>query len=417
MAAARLLLPACRLVPPRDEFRAGAAKAAAVGHIVRSMNRLLQRGSSSAGDAPSWQGMRCCVTGGSGFVGQRLVEMALERGASYVSSFDIAPKPADGLPESSSLKYFQGDITSMDDVRAALDGVDTVFHVAALVGPFHKTEAYTAVNYQGTVNIIEACKELQIRKIVMSSSPSTRFDPWNLDISGLREDELEFPDEREPPRGFTAEYAKTKADGERVLRQANDGESLLTVAVAPHQVYGPRDSLFLPSLLETAGTGKLRIFGAGGNRISFTHVDNYCHALLLAERNLKPGSPVLGKFYIATDGGSYDFWAILDEAVVAMGYTPLASKFHLPVWLLMFVAYLSVAMTKVTGVKYKLNPFTVKMLIINRYFDISNIERDMGYKPVVPFQEGWASTIEWFKENWLTGKTSFKAQPVKPSSS
>ena len=42
-----------------------------------------------------------------------------------------------------------------------------------------------------------------------------------------------------------------------------------------HKVYGPRDSLFLPSLLETAGSGKLRIFGNGENLISFCHVDNY----------------------------------------------------------------------------------------------------------------------------------------------
>uniref|UniRef100_A0A7R9U132 3-beta hydroxysteroid dehydrogenase/isomerase domain-containing protein n=1 Tax=Pinguiococcus pyrenoidosus TaxID=172671 RepID=A0A7R9U132_9STRA len=368
--------------------------------------------SMSAPPQISWTGLRCCVTGGAGFVGRRLVEMCLERGAAHVVSFDIAPPAADAAADSPQLRHAVGDITKLDDVRAALQGVDCVFHVAALVGPFYDTEAYEAVNYRGTLNVLEACKELGVRKVVMSSSPSTRFDPWNLDISGLKEEQLQFPDERIPPRGFTAEYARTKAFGERALRAANDGEKLMTVAIAPHQVYGPRDSLFLPSLLETAGYGQLRIFGKGGNRISFTHVDNYCHALLLGERYLYPGSPVLGKFYIATDDDSYDFWAVLDEAVKAMGYTPLASKWHLPVWLLMMVAYISVALTKITGVKYKLNPFTVKMLIINRYFDISNIKQDMGYKPIIPFEQGWADTIEWFKENWLTGKTNFKAQPA-----
>ena len=49
--------------------------------------------------------------------------------------------------------------------------------------------------------------------------------------------------------------------------------------------------------------------------ISMTHVDNYCHALLLAGACLEPGSKVLGKFYIATDGGSFKFWRIIDEAV------------------------------------------------------------------------------------------------------
>jgi nucleoside-diphosphate-sugar epimerase len=64
-------------------------------------------------------------------------------------------------------------------------------------------------------------------------------------------------------------------------------------------VYGPRDMLFLHNMLKTR---MLRIFGHGKNKCSFTHVDNYCHALILGEKALYKGSPALGKFYIATDG-------------------------------------------------------------------------------------------------------------------
>lgn len=63
-----------------------------------------------------------------------------------------------------------------------------MFHIAALVGPYHPQELYYKVNYEGTLNVIDACKTLGIRKIVMSSSPSTRFD--GKDINGLREDQL-----------------------------------------------------------------------------------------------------------------------------------------------------------------------------------------------------------------------------------
>ena len=80
---------------------------------------------------------------------------------------------------------------------------------------------------------------------------------------------------------------------------------LMTVAVAPHQVYGPRDNLFLPNMLEAAGTGRLRIFGPGTNRICFTHVDNYAHALVIAERALHAGSAALGQFYIITDADTH----------------------------------------------------------------------------------------------------------------
>merc|ERR1719439_219042 len=139
-----------------------------------------------------------------------------------------------------------------------------------------------------------------------------------------------------PLKYYLQDYAETKALGEMALTKACC-KDLMTVAVAPHQVYGPRDPLFLPNVLEAAGTGRLRIFGDGENRICFTHVDNYCHGLILGERALYPGSPALGKFYIVTDGSTHvyprgccDFWRALDEMVVAMGFVSIWSKFKLP---------------------------------------------------------------------------------------
>ena len=55
----------------------------------------------------------------------------------------------------------------------------------------------------------------------------------------------------------------------------------------------------------------------------------------------------------------------------------------------------------VVNFKVKLNPFAVKMLMINRYFDISAAKKDLKYEPLIEFEQGWASTIDWFKINWL----------------
>ena len=55
----------------------------------------------------------------------------------------------------------------------------------------------------------------------------------------------------------------------------------------------------------------------------------------------------------------------------------------------------------VVNFKLKLNPFAAKMLMINRYFDISAAKRDLKYEPVIDFEQGWTSTIDWFKQNWL----------------
>ena len=55
----------------------------------------------------------------------------------------------------------------------------------------------------------------------------------------------------------------------------------------------------------------------------------------------------------------------------------------------------------VVNFKVKLNPFAVKMLMINRYFDISAAKKDLKYEPLIEFEQGWTSTIDWFKVNWL----------------
>lgn len=357
------------------------------------------------------------VTGGSGFVGQRLVEMLIERGSRYVVSFDIAPTPKDAL-KSKNVKYVQGDLTDYKQVLAACEGVTCVFHIAALVGPYHATEMYKKVNYDGTMHILNACKELNIKKIVMSSSPSTRFPYPDPNISGLSEEELYEVNGGDFTKVFLQPYAETKAMGEELIRSAcgKKAGDLLTIAVAPHQVYGPRDGLFLPSLLATAQSGKLRIFGDGQNKISFCHVDNYCHGLILGEEALYPGSPALGKFYVITDGPEQKFWSVLDQAVVGMGFTSLWSKMKLPTTFMMCLAYITVFVGNIWAFcsgtpkhevnKYlRLNPFAVKMLIIDRYFNIDAARNDLKYKPLIEFDEGWKQTIDWFRENWLPNQT------------
>jgi nucleoside-diphosphate-sugar epimerase len=280
------------------------------------------------------------------------------------------------------------------------------------------------------LNVLNACKKLNIKRIVMSSSPSTRFPYPDPNITNLTEDELRIKNGGDYAKVFLQPYAETKAKGEDVIRKAcgTKNEDLLTIAVAPHQVYGPRDGLFLPNLLMTAGSGKLRIFGHGENIISFCHVDNYCHGLILGAEALYAGSPALGKFYIVTDGKPQVFWQVLDEAVVAMGFTSLWSKMHLPTMMMMCIAYLTLWLGNlyawITGtpqhiVNYhlKLNPFAVKMLVINRAFNIEAAQRDLKYEPIISFEDGWKQTIAWFKDNWLPAyRASRGSSSSKPKS-
>ena len=155
----------------------------------------------------------CVVTGGTGFVGQRLVEMLVERGAEQVVSFDIVPKK-ENFWNHPKIKYVVGDIADKAAVMDVCKGADCVFHVAAAVGPFHPKELYHRVNFQGTLNVIEACRFHKVPKIVMSSSPSTRFD--GSDVDGLTEAQMPSL----PMSSYLQDYAETKAMGEMALSSA-----------------------------------------------------------------------------------------------------------------------------------------------------------------------------------------------------
>jgi nucleoside-diphosphate-sugar epimerase len=357
----------------------------------------------------------CIVTGGSGFVGQRLVEILIERGCQKVISFDILPQPKDALTDT-RITYIQGDITNAEIVNKIVKDIECVFHIAALVGPYHATDAFRKVNYEGSLNILNACQQNNIKRIVMSSSPSTRFPYHDPNIDGLTEDDLFRINEGHYAKQFLQPYAETKALGERAILDAcgKKDTDLLTIAVAPHQVYGKRDSLFLPSLLDAAGSGWLRIFGNGNIKISMCHVENYCHGLILGYEALYEDSPALGKFYIITDDDYTYFWKVLDEAIITMGFTSLWKKMKIPTWLIMLLAYVCVIVgsiysfltgTPKTRISYmRVAPFSIKMLTINRYFNISNAKRDLLYQPIISFDDGWKETIQWFKIHWLPNR-------------
>eukprot|EP00977_Amphora_coffeiformis_P027218 scaffold34596_cov222-Amphora_coffeaeformis.AAC.3 len=139
---------------------------------------------ASRSGAPGFQttpGCTALVTGSSGLCGARLVEMLLERGAKTVICFDMAePDPVlsqrfSNVQTSTGGKLIlchgtkDGNLTNKASVQAAFEKapkIDVVYHIAALVGPFHDKDKYAAVNYEGTLTIIDMCKKYKVPRLV-----------------------------------------------------------------------------------------------------------------------------------------------------------------------------------------------------------------------------------------------------------
>ena len=83
------------------------------------------------------------------------------------------------------------------------------------------------------------------------------------------------------------------------------------------------------------------------------------------------------------------------------GFPSLWAKAHYPVWLLTPVAYVCLALGWLLGTTLKLNPFNVRVLVMHRWFDIAAAEADLGFAPIIAYEEGWQETIAWFREHWL----------------
>src|SRR4051812_15843723 len=173
---------------------------------------------------------RVLVTGGSGFVGANLVTELLDRGH-HVRSFDRVPSP---LPDHPRLEVVEGDIGDLDTVAAAVEGVDTIFHTAAIIdlmGGASVTEEYRqrsfAVNVDGTKNLVHAAQAAGVKRFVYTASNSVVMGGRRISVG----DETLPYTER-----FADLYTETKVVAERFVLAANggeDGAGMLTCSIRP----------------------------------------------------------------------------------------------------------------------------------------------------------------------------------------
>ncbi|MBI3289640.1 MAG: NAD-dependent epimerase/dehydratase family protein [Elusimicrobia bacterium] len=327
--------------------------------------------------------MRALVTGGGGFLGAALARKLRERG-DEVRVFGRGSYPE---LEAIGIDCVRGDVTDFDAVSAACDDRDVVFHAAAKVGLWGRFEDYFAVNVTGTRNVLKACLDWRVPRLVFTGSPSVVFHGG--DIDGV--------DESAPyPAAFDSDYSRTKAQSEEMVLAA-DHDRLSTVSLRPHFIWGPGDRNLLPRVVAKARSGRLFRIGEENKLVDTIYVDDAVEAHILAAVQLSPLSEIAGKAYFLSAGDPRPIWEVIDRMLAAAGLPPV--KKRVPKELAFAAAGVCEAAWRLLRLSSEppLTKFLVKQLTTSHWFDISAAKRDLGWKPRVKMEDGMERVAQWIR--------------------
>jgi len=314
------------------------------------------------------------VTGGGGFLGRAIVAQLLALGWK-VRCYQRGHYP-DLL--AAGAEVWTGDLTDIENLKQACQGVDTVFHVAAKAGVWGPCEGYFAANVTGTRHVLEACRANGVQRLVYTSSPSVVFDGRNHE--GI--------DERTPyATRFLASYPQTKAIAEQMVLAANSPE-LATIALRPHLIWGPGDPHHLPRLIARARIGQLRRISGPITVIDATYIDNAAHAHLLALNSLKPGAACAGRAYFIAQGEPVPTWEFIQAILEAVGHTQTLPS--VPPWLARLAGAAAEESYRLLGIQHEppMTRFVAQELTTSHWFDLKAARQDLGYTAPVSTAEG-----------------------------
>ena len=316
--------------------------------------------------------MKILVTGGGGFLGGAICAQLVAQGHA-VRAFNRSANSAPG-----GIEPRQGDIADADAVLAAAAGVDAIVHSAGKVGAWGPPSEYYDINVRGTENVLAACARHGIRKLVLTSSPSVV--QHGRDIEGADES-LPYPSH------FASVYAQTKALAEQRVLAAN-GPRLATVALRPHFIWGPGDPNLLPRVLARARAGRLRLIGKTDKRVDIVYVDDAARAHVLALDKLEVGSAIAGNAYFISQDDPITHARLFNAWLAAAGLPDETRR--IPTWLAHALGAALEGVYRTFGIRSEppLTRFIVEEFSTSHWFDIGAAKRDLGYAPLVDFEEG-----------------------------
>ncbi|MBA3948766.1 MAG: SDR family oxidoreductase [Acidobacteria bacterium] len=302
------------------------------------------------------------VTGGAGFIGSHIAAALLARGDRVRVADNLSTGYRHNLDAAAGAEFFEGDLADPAFAARAVDGVDLVFHQAAIpsVPRSVKDPATTnRANIDASLNVLLAARDAGVRRLVYAGSSSAYGDTPTL------------PKREDMPANPLSPYALQKYVAEQYCGLFTRLYGLETVTIRYFNVFGPRQdpssaysgviSQFAKALSEGRSP---TIYGDGGQTRDFTYIDNVVDGVLRASEAPAASGEVIN---VAT-GGRISLLELFEE------------------------------MKRITGAD--VDPVFVEARagdVRDSQADISKAKRLLGYEPLVSFEEGLAKTIEWYR--------------------
>jgi UDP-glucose 4-epimerase len=305
------------------------------------------------------------VTGIAGFIGSSIARALLEKGEQVRGIDNFATGKRENLTAiAKRIDFREADLLDLDAMRSACQGVDCVFHQAAIpsvpksvLDPLASNRA----NVDGTVNLLVAARDAKVRRVMYAASSSAYGDTPTL------------PKHEEMIPNPISPYAVAKLASEHYMVSFYRCYGLETVSLRYFNIFGPRQDPTSPysGVLAKFITQMLRgeqptIFGDGGQSRDFTYIDNAVSANLLAARGTSAN--VAGRVFNVATGTRVD----------------LNETFQL--------------LKRLTGYKGEVKHGPEREGDIKHSLaDISRAKKGFGYEPKVNFEEGLKRTVEWYR--------------------
>ena len=313
------------------------------------------------------------VTGGSGFIGSRLIERLVAEGHT-VCALARSPQSAERVAALGA-EPAMGDLDDVESMAAGAAGCEWAFHLAAHLGEWGRREDFERGNVQGTANALAACARAGV----------SRFIHVGTEAALMAGQPLVQVDESAPLRPDSpALYSSTKARAERLVAAANR-DGFETLAVRPRFVWGKGDTTLLPAISEMVRAGRFAWIGGGRHLTSIAHVANVVEGLLLAAANGRPGNA-----YFVTDDDTVVFRDFLSEMLATQGIAPPTRSVPVP---------LAAVLSRIGEAAWGALPLPGQPPVSRFAYWVSSQEctiridkakRELAYRPVVTREQGLA---------------------------